>query len=129
MADRDLFTYSAEFLPLPNNAGATVLITIQADSDFLLAELTGDARADDTSETVIAAPSILVLFADQGTGRLLQDRAQMWDNIIGTAERPFILPVPKLFRASSTIAVTATQGNVGAARNVRIALHGYKVFK
>lgn len=127
--DRDWFTYSAEFLPLPNNAGATVLITVQADSDFQLAELTGDVRTADTAETVVAQPSILVLIVDQGVGRYLMDRAQMWDNLIGTAERPFILPVPKMFRASSTISVTATQGNVGAGRNVRISLHGYKVFK
>lgn len=129
MADRDWFTYSAEFLPLAINTTATVLVSVQADSDFLLTEITGDVRADDTTETVIAQPAILALLVDQGVGRYLMDRAQMWDNLIGTAERPFILPVPKLFRASSTIQVTLTMGNVAAGRNCRVALHGYKVFK
>lgn len=127
MPSRDFFIFSAEFLPLGASASATVRISIQADSHFELIELTGDVKTADTVETVVADPSITLLILDEGSGRQLFDRAQIWSNLIGTAQRPFILPQPKTFRANSTIAITATELS-GNARRVRISLIGYKLF-
>jgi hypothetical protein len=127
MPSRDLFFYSAEFLPL--NAGATtpVNVPIQADSQFEMTEIMGDVRALDSDEVVIAAPAILLTLLDTGSGRLLMDRAQIWPNLIGTAERPFLLPMPKTIQANSVLQVTATN-NAVAARRVRITFAGYKLF-
>lgn len=127
MASRDWFTYTAEFIPLPASASATVIIPVLADSDFELTALTGDVRTAVTAETVIAAPAIRVLITDQGVGRALMDVAQEWPNIVGTAERPYFLPSPRTFRASATIAVALTN-DAAAARQVRLALNGYKIF-
>jgi hypothetical protein len=55
------------------------------------------------------------------------DRGQIFPNLIGTAQRPAILPMPKLIRANSVIQVTA-QNLVAAARQVRISFLGYKIF-
>lgn len=124
---RDLFFYSAEFLPLGALAQTTVNVPIQADSDFYLTMLTGDVRALVTNETVIAAPAALVTLLDQGTGRILMDRGQLWTNVIGTAQRPFVLPTPKFIRANSTIAITLQElGN--NARQIRVSFCGYKLF-
>jgi len=127
MASRDFFIYTAEFLPIAASSSVTVRVPIQGDSDFELTEITGDVRATDETETVIAAPAALVQIADAGSGRLLFDRPQIWDNIIGTAERPFILPMPKMFSANSVISVALTN-NVAAEKKVRISLIGYKHF-
>lgn len=123
---RDLFWYSVEFLPLNANATEIANITIQADSAFLLTALTGDVRTGETSEANIETPAINVLITDQGTGRTLMDRAQRWNNIIGTGQRPYILPMPKQFSQSSTIAVQMTEMS-GNNRYVRLTLHGYKI--
>jgi len=127
MPSRDFFVYSAEFLPISASAAATVRVPIQSDSDFELTEMTGDVRDADTDETVIAQPSLLVLITDEGSGRIIFDRAQMWDNIIGTAERPFILPMPKLIKANSVLSVQLTN-NVAANKRVRMSFVGYKLF-
>ena len=127
MATRDFFTYIAEFLPLGASATTPVNVPIQADSDFELLQLTGDVRTLVTDEVVIAAPNLLVTLVDQGTGRQLMDAGVIFTNLIGTAQRPAILPMPKAIRANSVIRVTC-QNLVAAARFVRIALIGYKVF-
>lgn len=127
MSARDFFIYSAEFLPLAASGTATVRVPIQADSDFECVNLTGDVRNLDADELAIAQPAITIQLLDEGTGRILMDRAQIWDNMIGTAERPFILPLPKTFRANSTIQVQVI--NLAAAtKRVRISLIGYKLF-
>jgi hypothetical protein len=127
MAGRDFFVYSAEFLPLGALATISVNVPIQADSDFQLTEITGDVRVNATDEVVVAAPDMLLSLIDQGTGRQLQDRGQQWPNIVGTAQRPMILPMPKEIRANSVIQVTLAN-LVNAARTVRIAFIGYKIF-
>lgn len=127
MPSRDWFTYTAEFIPLPASSSATVIVPILADSDFELTALVGDVRALTTDESPIAGPAIRVLITDQGVGRSLMDVAQEWTNVVGTAQRPFLLPMPRTFRASSTIAVALTNDNA-AARQVRLAFVGYKKF-
>lgn len=124
---RDFFTYSAEFLPLGSLATTSVNVPIQADSDFQLTEITGDVRINITDETVVAAPAVLLSLIDQGTGRQLMDRGQLWPNLVGTAQRPMILPMPKEIRANSVIQVTL-QNLVASNRNIRISFVGYKIF-
>lgn len=127
MTTRDYFTYIAEFLPLGASATTPVNVPIQADSDFELTQLTGDVRTLVADEVVIAAPNLLVTLLDQGTGRQLMQAGVLFTNLIGTAQRPAILPVPKQIRANSVIQVVC-QNLVAATRFVRIALMGYKLF-
>lgn len=128
MPSRDFFVYTAEFLPLNAGATAPVNVPIQADSSFELAELAGDVKTADTDEVAIADPAILISIVDQGTGRLLMDRPELWANIVGTAQRPFLLPMPKTFAANATIQITATSLLGAGARRVRLSLIGYKIF-
>lgn len=128
MPSRDFFIYSAEFLPLGAGATAVQQVSIQGDSNFELTALTGDVRDADSDEAVIAQPAILINLRDQGAGRYVFDRAQIWDNIIGTAERPFVLPMPKMFTANSVLSVECTNNIAGVTKRVRIALIGYKHF-
>ena len=127
MASRDFFIYTAEFLPLNANATATVRIPIQSDSMFQLTEITGAVKAADSDEVVIAAPAITLTLLDEGSGRLLFDRAVEWSNVIGTAQRPFVLPQFKLLPANATLNVTVSS-LIGSARRVRISFVGYKIF-
>ena len=124
---RDWFTYTAEFLPLNANAAQNVSVPIQADSDFMLTGLSGTVKALVTSEVVIAAPAVTIRLESTGTGRNMMDRPVPWNNLVGTAERPFLLPSPHTLKANSTLLVALTELG-GNARQVRIAFLGYKIF-
>ena len=128
MPSRDFFIYSADFLPLNANASATVRIPLQGDSAFECMQFTGDVRTAPTAETVIAAPAVTVTIVDSGTGRSIFERAQIWTNMIGTAERPFFLVQPKTFPSNGTIQVTLNDLS-GLARTIRVSLVGYKIFQ
>ena len=127
MPVRDWFTYTAEFLPLNANTTQNVNVPIQADSDFMLTGLSGSVKTAATAETVIAAPAVLVRIEVTGTGRNLMDRPVPWVNLVGTAERPFLMPVPHTVKANSTILVALTELS-GNNRTIRVALLGYKLF-
>lgn len=124
---RDFFVYSAEFLPIGANAAAQVRVPISGDSHFACMEINGDVRAFVTDEVAIATPAMRLTLRDEGTGRILMDRAQMFTNVIGTAQRPFFLPLPKVIRANSVIVVELAN-DAAAARQVRISFVGYKIF-
>ena len=124
---RDFFTYSAFFLPIGASAGAVVNVPIQADSAFAVMAITGDVRDLVTNETSIATPAMVLLLRDGGTGRVLMDQAQVWPNIIGTAQRPFFLPTPKILKPNSTLVVELTN-QAAAARQARISFVGFKIF-
>lgn len=124
---RDWFTYTAEFLPLQANSSQNVNVPIQADSDFMLAAISGQVKALVTSEVVIAAPAITVRLESTGTGRNMMTMPVPWNNIIGTAQRPFLLPSPHTLKANSTLLVVLTDLST-LVRQVRIAFLGYKIF-
>lgn len=127
MASRDFFIYSAEFLPLNANATANVRIPVQGDSAFELTAISGDVKATDATETAIADPSLTVMLVDEGSGRRIFDRAQIWANIIGTAQRPFVLPQFKTFAPNSVLSVEVADLST-LTRRVRISFIGYKIF-
>lgn len=124
---RDFFTYSAFFLPIGASATAVVNVPIQADSAFAIMAITGDERDLVTNETNVAFPALTVLLRDGGTGRLMMDQAQIWTNIIGTAQRPFFLPHPKIVKPNSTLVVELTN-QAAAVRQARISFVGFKIF-
>ena len=130
---RDFFTYTAEYLTLAASATATVDLSIQADSDFLIL---GGVRAAFSSDdltlitdanTYEAFAPFLVNITDTGSGRSFMDRAVHVDNLFGTAQRPALWMFPKLIRASSVIS-TRLQNLTATARNVRLSYVGFKIF-
>ena len=124
---RDFFVYSAFFLPIGASASAVVNVPIQADSAFAIMEITGDERDLTTNETNVAFPALTLLLRDGGSGRVLMDQAQVWTNIVGTAQRPFYLPHPKILNPNSTLVVELTN-QAAAVRQARISFVGFKIF-
>lgn len=123
---KDFFVYSAEFIPLALSATATFETAIQADSDFLCVAVSRLVTAVDNTTFIANVPQLVTIF-DAGSGRNLMDRAIHIDNIMGTGQLPSYWPMPKIFRANSTI-TTTVQNLEATARNVRIAYLGFKVF-
>jgi len=127
---RDFFVYQENFLALASGATATGSINIQADSDFLLEELTFFAdiagAAQTSSSRVI--PLVTVQISDTGSGRNLLESQVPIPSIFGTGERPFILPNPKLLAANSNLSLSVTNYDAAAEYNLRCSLIGTKIF-
>jgi hypothetical protein len=128
---KDFFIYGARFQTLAAAAQQTFTINIEADSDFVLvkmAQFSEIAGAPQTDSTRVL-PLVTLQMLDTGSGRNLLGIAQPIDAICGRGELPMVLPVPRLFKAKTSISLTAL--NTSAATtyaNIWIALIGYKVF-
>lgn len=110
-------------------AAATVPRSVQvnADADFLVVALTG-IIFNATLVTVPATNPVTVVIEDDGSGRRFMNQAALWDDIIGTAQRPGILPYPKLVPRSSTITITLANRDAANAFDVFVSLVGFKIF-
>lgn len=124
----DPFTYTLNYLPATASVITTQSFLIQADSAFMYVKGCAVVTAtDNTTFLTVGQWPFLITITDSGSGRDLMDTGVHLYNIFGTAERPFILPKPKLFDPNST--VTGKLQNLSATdRNVRLAFNGYKVF-
>lgn len=131
-AYKTFFIYEQDFLPVSASATTTGNIQIQADSHFLcvagVALITGT-----TNVTVINSPSganaagKLVLITDVGSAMPLMSTPVPLDNLFGTAQLPAVWPIPKLFRASGTIA-TQIQNLIATDHNVRLSYWGIRIY-
>lgn len=123
----DYFVYGTEWLPL--GSGATVQNNINISGEAAFVVLSGVLVETDTDNTVFLAQApLLFQISDAGSNRQLSNIPIHASNWFGTAQEPKYWDVPKIFAPNSTLAVTA-QNLEATARNVRIALHGFKIFK
>jgi hypothetical protein len=129
---KTFFIYEQDFIPLGANATTTGTIQIQDDSHFLA--VAGVALVVDVTNTTVLnsesnanASGIQVQVFDVASGAPLSQTPVPLDNMYGTAQRPAVWPLPKLFRASSSIA-TQAQNLLGTARNVRLSYWGIRIY-
>jgi hypothetical protein len=123
----DYFVYATDFAPLPLSATVQNNININGDSAFVI--LSGVLVETDTANTTfLAQRPLLARLQDTGSGRYLSNIAIHVDNWFGTAELPKYWDIPKIIAPNSTFAVEI-QNQEAVARNVRVAFHGFKIFK
>lgn len=129
---RDFYTYEEDFLVADLIAGATLngSIEIQADSDFVwqkaafFADLAGAPQTD--SSRVL--PLVTVQLVDTGSGRNLLELAAPITSLFGSGELPFVLPIPRLFFARSTVQVQISNFSAATAYGLRLSFIGYKAY-
>lgn len=122
----DFFIYGTDFLPLTASLTTTNNINIDGGSAFYIVSTALVETATDNT-TFLAQRPITCSMLDTGSGRQLSNIAIHVDNWFGTAQRPFLWPIPKLIAPNSTFSVTLA--NLEATdRNVRVAFHGIKIF-
>ena len=127
---KDWFIYRGQALALAPAAVANVNITIQADSDFelvKLAQMSDIAAAAQLSSTLVI-PLVTMQLVDGGSGRQLFSDPIPMGAIFGGQGLPYILPVPRIFKARSNIALTLTNYDAGVTYNLRFAFMGAKIF-
>lgn len=130
---RDFYTYEEDFLITDLIAGATVngSIEIQADSDFVWQKAAFKASTDLSStqtDSTRVLPDVTVQLVDTGSGRNLLELAAPVSSLFGTGELPFVLPIPRLFFARSTILVQVSNFNTSDAYDLRLSFIGYKAY-
>lgn len=129
---KDHYIYQASAgATLAVGASVTDNINIEADSNFVVVKLAYNASIADATltESTRVVPLVNIQIVDSGSGRNLQSDPIPIDSMAGRGELPFILPIPRTFKARSNISVTFT--NVSAAAiytNLTLSLIGYKTF-
>jgi hypothetical protein len=116
---RDWYIYSSGLILFGNtNTSLPVNISIQADADFICAYITV-VNSDATGFTI--------QISDQGSQRKLSNVPLRFDQVGGTAQRPYVLPMPHRFPRNGAALLDTV--NLGAnASTARVDLHGYKVW-
>ncbi len=126
----DWFTYTSAVVALGVGLTATDIVNVEADADFNLlklsyfADLAGVAQTDATR----VVPNVDIQILDTGSGRSLFFAPIPIPAIFGTGEIPYILPIRRLFKATSAIRVTFTSREVASTPTILLALGGYKDF-
>lgn len=127
----DYFVYQLDFTALTGGTTANSSIQIQADSDFKWVKSSYHANIANGTQTdssrVIALATINI--TDTGSGRQLMSAPVPIEDIFGTGLLPYILPVPRIFRARSTISVSLANFTAATTYNIRLSFIGTKLFK
>lgn len=128
---KDFYVYTVSALALASSGSATDSIKVETDANFVWVKSCyfADIAAAAQTENTRVIPLVNVSILDSGSGRNLQSNPVPLTSIAGRGELPFVLPVPRLFRANATIAVTFTNFDAAATYNIRMAFIGYKQFK
>lgn len=131
----DLFAYDLNFGNLgvgqPATSG-TVNKLVEADSDFEWIMATGFANAADLSAFFTWQQiSGTLTITDGGSNRALVSAPIFMSDIVGTGKFPFILPVPRMFLAKTTIQATLNVTDTAALgfANIHLTLWGRKIFE
>lgn len=123
----DYFVYGTDFEPLAASATTTRAIQINSDSAFLV--LSATMVETDTANTVFLANRPLLVSLSTGGAQLnLSNSPVHADNWLGTAEQPKYWDVPKILLPNTTFNVQL-QNLEATDRNVRVAFHGFKLFR
>jgi hypothetical protein len=128
--EEDFFVYNVLFDAIAPGDTQQANIAIQADSHFKWIKATMQADIDAAAYTSGARPLPLAALqlVDSGSGRQLFLSALPLELVFGTGELPFILPIPRIFRARSNIALTLTNFDAAVTYDIRLALIGTKMF-
>lgn len=123
---QDEFTYGVTFLNLLAGERRSQSVIIQADSDFLIHNQTQYSGGATESARVI--PDLMVMLTDTGSGRRLFSEPVPLDCVFGSAQLPYLLPLPKYMLSRSILEVEVTNVSAGAYARVSLAFNGVKVF-
>jgi hypothetical protein len=123
----DYFAYGTDFEPLALSATTTRSIQINSDSAFMILSATM-VETDTANTTFFPNRPLLVSLGTGGAALQLSNTPIHADNWFGTAQEPKYWDVPKVLLPNTTFNVTL-QNLEATARNIRVAFHGFKLFR
>jgi hypothetical protein len=123
----DYFVYGVDFEPLVASTTTTRAIQINSDSAFMILSAVL-VETDTGNTTFLANRPLLATLQTGGAALSLSNTPIHADNWFGTAQEPKYWDVPKTLLPNTTFNVTL-QNLEATSRNVRVAFHGFKLFK
>lgn len=128
----DWFIYDLDVANLAAGATFNGNIQIQADSDFKLTKLTqftdpntGAAQ----TQSGLEVPLCNIQIVDTGSGRQLFSSPVAIGCVFGIGTLPFILPVPRIFKARSNIAISIANFSNATTYDITLSFIGSKIFQ
>jgi hypothetical protein len=126
---KETFTYNIRFNTIAASATNVGTANVDNASDFVwVAASVVVTNAAFTTFTNAANVPMLVEIKDASSGIDFQDSATHVSNIFGTAQNPFLLLMPKIFRAGGQITARLQNQDAANAFVVNFAFHGFKVY-
>jgi hypothetical protein len=127
---QDFFIYGIDILAIVAGATANNNIQIQADCDFKLVKLgmQADIAAAAQTDSGRVIPLVTLQIVDTGSGRQVFSTPIAMGALFGTGPLPFILPVPRIFKARTNISLSFTNYSAATTYNLRCAFIGNKIF-
>lgn len=98
-------------------------ILVTSDADYQVNYITIDVQQ---AALVVANWGGTILLTSSDSNKAWMNVAIPVDSIRGTGQMPYVLQIPKLVKANTTVTVTVTN-NIATATNVVLVLHGYKL--
>ena len=128
---KEFFVYSVAFAAVAPGLTAPGQIIIQADADFETQKLTFTSDVGGAAQTLntLSIPKCNLLITDTGSGRNLMNKAIDLMCLFGNAQNPFILSVPKIFRANTSISFALTNYSAAETYNLQLSLIGAKLYR
>lgn len=114
---REFFVYSSAYTAVSGNATSNLTVQISNDADFELHKMT----------FVYTSTAFTIQIQDNSTSKLFFDRALRADIILGTAQNPMVLAIPRRIRANSSLQLTITDTS-GSTNSIQVGFVGYKVY-
>lgn len=125
------YEYNTSFLNVTVNTGTgNGQIQLQNDADFYMTQIKA-AVFDHTAGTIIDEALVTLQITDGGSNFPLFFAPEAISLVSGSAQLPYVLPVPYRFRKASTIvfAVADIRAAGGHNSDIYITLAGYKKFQ
>jgi len=126
----DPFTYAAPVFQFTAAGTLTGLISIQADSDFIIQSgcyFVNVAAAAQTRSNQNLFNGTFVL-TDTGSGRQLMNQGVPVDSMFGNGQFPFIWQQPKMLLSKTSLQVQVTQIEA-TVQDLYLSFNGVKVFR
>lgn len=128
----DYFWYGANVAGLQSTApNATGIVNTDSDSDFYCVALSyqADIAGAVLTESTNIIPLVTLQITDNASGKALMNTPMPIAAIMGDGKRPYRLVRPRVFMRNATIQFNfVSYVAAGTIYNIRVVLHGYKVY-
>ena len=114
---KEFFTFSIPRTTIAGNSTQTISIRLSLEM-FSVHYINGNATSGN---------NLYLEIKNINTNRIYMDRGVLFSSIVGTAQRPFILPEPIELEGNSNIDLILTDTS-GSNNIVDLCLIGYKIF-
>lgn len=126
----DFFSYNKRLgtaaATIANGAAAQDFIQIQADSDFVLTQISGDVV--NAGGNTVANPNVTLQLTDTGSGKTFYSEPTLFGLVTGRSGFPYLMPAPRVINPNTNVKIDVVNNTGGALNGVFLALQGARIY-